>query len=73
MEVIKDIPRNMFWGTSVLPEASTFIANVRDRRHPIGAALLRFETTGIYALYIGGVIHSCDQNEAKGIAKAVGD
>lgn len=69
MEIIKNTPRNAFTGVAPLPEGAKFIANVRDDRHPLGAALIHFEKTGIYSYYLAGTVCSCDQMEARKLAE----
>lgn len=51
-------------GDYKIPENFDVIAAVRTSRFPVAAALLRNQF-GIYWLWAGGCISSCDQKEAQ--------
>lgn len=51
-------------GAYTIPDGFEYIAPVTDEKHPIGTNLIRNKRTGVYALFMAGVIESCDQAEA---------
>lgn len=57
---------------NIIPAHATVISSVSTAKFPIGAVLVRFDNTGIYALVGGGgMIASCDQNKARAIAESL--
>lgn len=57
-------------GAYTIPDGFEYIATVTDEKHPIGTNLIRNKRTGVYALFMAGVIESCDQAEAGRIEAA---
>ena len=57
-------------GAYTIPDGFEYIAPVTDEKHPIGTNLIRNKRTGVYALFMAGVIESCDQAEAGRIEAA---
>ena len=50
-------------GAYTIPDGFEYIAPVTDEKHPIGTNLIRNKRTGVYALFMAGVIETCDQAE----------
>lgn len=50
--------------SATIPAGATAIAAVTTDAKPLGSVLIRYETTGKYALLNAGCVSSCDQREA---------
>lgn len=49
----------------VLPAGARAIDSVVTEKFPLGAVLVQFETTGMYALVSAGAVNTCDQRVAR--------
>ena len=55
--------------TATIPEGATVIDAVCTDKYPLGAVLVRFDATGLYALVSAGAVSSCSQLEAADYVK----
>lgn len=51
--------------TNTLPAGARAIDSVVTEKFPLGAVLVQFEATGLYALVSAGVANTCDQRVAR--------
>lgn len=49
----------------VLPAGARVIDSVVTEKFPLGAVLVQFEATGLYALVSAGAVSTCDQRVAR--------
>lgn len=49
----------------VLPAGARVIDSVVTEKFPLGAVLVQFEATGLYALVSAGAVNTCDQRVAR--------
>lgn len=71
---ISEVSNKLFYSPDrKFPESTEIIGEyaVQDERHPLGAVLIRFKSTGMYALFSGGAVSSCNQSEARRIHLAM--
>lgn len=50
--------------TNTIPAGARVIDSVVTEKFPLGAVLVQFETTGLYALVSAGAVNTCDQRVA---------
>lgn len=64
-----NISAKMVMGAAGVPEGATLVCDkaVIDDDHPIGAALIRWDASGLYSMLNAGVVSNCDQAEAREI------
>lgn len=57
--------------SATTPAGATVIDAVCTDKYPLGAVLVRFDATGLYALVSAGAVSSCDQREAENYVKGL--
>lgn len=51
--------------TCTIPAGARAIDSVVTEKFPLGAVLVQFEATGLYALVSAGAVNTCDQRVAR--------
>lgn len=51
--------------TNTIPAGARAIGSVTTEKFPLGAVLVQFKATGLYALVSAGAVNTCDQRVAR--------
>lgn len=66
---VSSLKASMVIGSFRLPAGADLVSNncVKTDAYPLGAALIQFRNTQMYALFSAGAVSTCDQSEVKHI------